>query len=295
MLLRESKKINKENKRPYDSPNFPEYYVLVPGTPATCVQLGLFHHDLLFPTDGDNTSNYSALSSPIDVVLSGPNYGRNTTAAFALSSGTIGGAMEGAVCGVRAIALSFAFFTRQETEEMIAEASLLGAKISQHLVDQWDAEGDNKPDLYSINIPLDEGVSTKPVRWTWMLDNKWSTGSLYKNVDTPDAIATPRTGPGDASGQVTRTNSSDDLKARSGKATTDGVPHSLGRPNNGSVQAPTFRWQPEFRDIWRTVENSAPGNDGQVIREKLTSVTPLKANFLSMFGKTERFSGEMKL
>ncbi|KAF3358721.1 hypothetical protein VdG1_05275 [Verticillium dahliae VDG1] len=33
---------------------------------------------------------------------SGPNYGRNTTAVFALSSGTLGGAMEGAICGRKA-------------------------------------------------------------------------------------------------------------------------------------------------------------------------------------------------
>lgn len=92
---------------------WPDYYVLVPGTPATCAQLGLFHHDLLFPdfSPGTNTPNTDAKHSPIDLILSGPNYGRNTTAAFALSSGTIGGAMEGAVCGIRSIALSFAFFT----------------------------------------------------------------------------------------------------------------------------------------------------------------------------------------
>lgn len=82
---------------------WPDYYVLIPGTPATCTQLGLFHHDVLFPdfTAGTGTSNSDVSHSPIDLVLSGPNYGRNTTAAFALSSGTIGGAMEGAICGVR--------------------------------------------------------------------------------------------------------------------------------------------------------------------------------------------------
>jgi tubulin--tyrosine ligase len=48
----------------------------------------------------------------VDLVLSGPNFGRNTTAIFALSSGTIGGALEGAVCGKKAIALSYAFDSR---------------------------------------------------------------------------------------------------------------------------------------------------------------------------------------
>jgi hypothetical protein len=47
---------------------------LVSGTPASCSNLGLFN---LFPAQ-------------IDLVISGPNYGRNTSSAFSLSSGTVG-------------------------------------------------------------------------------------------------------------------------------------------------------------------------------------------------------------
>ncbi|KAH0395526.1 sure-like protein, partial [Aureobasidium melanogenum] len=60
-------------------------WVLVNSTPATCSQLGLAH---CFKD-----------RKPIDLVVSGPNYGRNTTAIFALSSGTLGAALEAAVCG----------------------------------------------------------------------------------------------------------------------------------------------------------------------------------------------------
>ena len=101
-----------------------DYWVLVPGTPATCAQLGLFHYKTLFP---------ERPFKPVELVLSGPNYGRNTSAAFALSSGTIGGAMEAAVCGIRGIALSFAFFTRQEPIDLVREACQHGVSIIHKL------------------------------------------------------------------------------------------------------------------------------------------------------------------
>ena len=75
-----------------------EEWILIDGTPASCAQLGLFH---FFQERG-----------PVELVISGPNYGRNSTSLFSLSSGTIGGAMEAAVCAKKSIALSFAFYSR---------------------------------------------------------------------------------------------------------------------------------------------------------------------------------------
>lgn len=233
-----------------------EYWVLVPGTPATCVQLGLFHHEALFRRGA---------KQPIDLVLSGPNYGRNTTAAFALSSGTIGGALEAAVCGVRAVALSFAFFTRQESEALVREASVHSVKILEKLCKDWKIpvpNGDSRladgqrisaasmtPDLFTINVPLVENVSKNPVRWTWMLDNKWPTGSLYKPVEeSEDAAQKP----------------------------------------------PSFTWSPTFTDMWKIVDASPEGNDGLVIRQGHSSITPIKAGFQGLSGQGS-FSGEFKL
>lgn len=227
-----------------------DYWVLVPGTPATCTQLGIFHYAQLFP-------NRPSSQEPVDLVLSGPNHGRNTTAAFALSSGTLGGALEGAVCGVRAIALSFAFFTRQEGPELIEAACIHSIKIVNKLCSHWDGqmqtgEGQGiRPDVYTINVPLVEGVADKPVRWTWMLDNKWRDGSLYKVMD-----------------------------------------HGTTAEEKGS--RPSFKWGPSFTDVWKTVEESPMGNDGQTIREGCTSVTPLKANYEGLYGKGG-FLGDLKL
>ena len=248
----------------YDAPPSTNTWCIVDGTPATCAQLALFHHDILFPRSP------SLAERPIDLVISGPNHGRNTTAAFALSSGTLGGALEAAVCGVRAVAISFAFFTRQESPELIREASSLSIKVTDRLCESWPdwkhtgvgaapqaAATSHGPDLFSINVPLKEGVSNRPIKWTWMLDNKLNNGSMYKEI------------------------------ASSAETTASMGASSIERPRS-------FRWAPSFADVWNTVEDSPPGNDGLVIREGCTSVTPLRTNFESLWGK-EHFVGDMKL
>ena len=104
--------------------------LLVDSTPASCIQIGLFH--------------YFQERGPIDLVISGPNYGRNTTAVFALSSGTLGGALEAAVCGKRAIAVSYAFFDRKD--KYLDNDSVFAVKDS--LVVKFEPrKGDEKADL----------------------------------------------------------------------------------------------------------------------------------------------------
>ncbi|EGE06164.1 tubulin-tyrosine ligase family protein [Trichophyton equinum CBS 127.97] len=116
-------------------------WILIDSTPASCVQIGLFHY---FQDRG-----------PVDLVISGPNYGRNSTAVFSLSSGTIGGAMEAAVCGYKAIALSFAFSSRDHDPVVISEAANHSVRLIEHLYKNWTSG----VDLYSINVPLEQGIS----------------------------------------------------------------------------------------------------------------------------------------
>jgi 5'-nucleotidase len=65
----------------------------VDGTPSDCVNIALAH---LLPAD----------APAIDGVVSGINIGRNTSLAFIIASGTIGGAWEGALHGLPSVALS---------------------------------------------------------------------------------------------------------------------------------------------------------------------------------------------
>lgn len=70
--------------------------------------MGLNNQELINPDlaaqDGAPTSK------PFDLVLSGPNFGRNTGLAFCLSSGTLGAALAGALSGVKSIAVSYGHF-----------------------------------------------------------------------------------------------------------------------------------------------------------------------------------------
>jgi len=66
------------------------------GTPADCAALGCHH---MWERD-------QAASTQPDLVVSGINLGANFGSAFFLSSGTVGAALEGAIAGVPAVAVS---------------------------------------------------------------------------------------------------------------------------------------------------------------------------------------------
>ncbi|KAG9248711.1 survival protein sure-like phosphatase/nucleotidase [Calycina marina] len=234
-----------------------EEWVLVDGTPASCVQIGLYHY---FQDRG-----------PIDLVVSGPNYGRNSTAVFGLSSGTVGGALEAAVCKRKAIALSYAFLSRNHDPEIIAGASALSLQLIEYLYKNWADD----VDLYTINVPLIEQVETKKVMWTKMLQNYWGPGSCFEEVedDSSDVEAEEeKIRKGEGGEQPDSDSKRDDDKRRHGHK--------------------HFKWAPRFTDVYKSVEEAGPGNDGWIVKEGYTSVTPLKANFQHAAAAIE---GELKL
>jgi len=214
-------------------------WILIDSTPASCVQIGLYH--------------YFQERGPIDVVVSGPNYGRNTTALFALSSGTIGGAMEGAVCGKHSIALSYAFSSRNHDPVVIAEASRHSVKLIEYLCANW-ADG---VDLYSVNVPLEPGVSQNKILYTDMLINKWSSGSCFQVAD-PVAADDPEL---------------DEQRLRIASETTGKQPDlTSGKPSQTRTrfQHKHFKWAPSLQDVYRSVEENPPGNDGWAVKEQMT-------------------------
>ena len=209
--------------------------MLVDGTPASCVQIGLYHY---FHDRG-----------PIDLVVSGPNYGRNSTAVFSLSSGTLGGALEAAVCKRRAIALSYAFFSRNHDPEIIAGASKLSVRLIEYLYKNWGPE----VDLYSVNVPLVEDVGSKKVMWTSMLQNYWGPGSCFQEVEDEE---------GDAGEEEQRIREGEGEAAEGDK---NGVNGEVGRHKHKH-----FKWAPRFTDVYKSVEEAGPGNDGWAVKEGLT-------------------------
>lgn len=210
-----------------------EEWILVDGTPASCVQIGLYH---FFKDRG-----------PVDLVVSGPNYGRNTTAVFALSSGTLGGALEAAVCKSRAIALSYAFFTRNHDPLIIAKASRQSVKVIEALARDWPEDG--SVDLYSVNVPLLEGLEEGKVLYTGMLQNYWSDGSCFTEVD------------GSVDGEE------EEERIREAEARGEGGGEQDGGSHLGCHTHKHFKWSPRFTDVYKSVDDAPPGNDGWAVQK----------------------------
>ncbi|TAQ83181.1 hypothetical protein B7494_g8494 [Chlorociboria aeruginascens] len=100
---------------PYIPDDTMKPWKLLNGTPACCVQLGLSH---LFPS--------------IDVVIAGPNLGCNISSIFALSSGTVGAAFEGASLERKAIAVSYEI--RKPRHEAAVKEANRDHKYDQNLL-----------------------------------------------------------------------------------------------------------------------------------------------------------------
>ncbi|KAF3761472.1 sure-like protein [Cryphonectria parasitica EP155] len=226
-----------------------EEWVLVDGTPASCVQIGLYH--------------YFSDRGPVDLVVSGPNYGRNTTAVFALSSGTLGGALEAAACGKRAVALSYAFFSRNHDPEIVAGASKHGVRVIEALVRQWPTDG--SVDVYSVNVPLVEGVGEAATVFAPCLQNYWTAGnSAFEAVSAEDS--------GDADEEEER------IRRGEMNGATVGEGDEEAKKNSGHVHR-HFKWAPQLGDVMKATAEAPSYVDGQVVRAGKTSVTALKANF----------------
>jgi 5'-nucleotidase len=142
----------------------------VSGTPSDCVNLGVFQ---LF--DG-----------PPDWVLSGVNLGFNAGASFVINSGTVGGALEGALCGLPAAAFSTYVpprlfqpwaterrFEGPEAEAILASTSARTAELAGRLVRRGLPAGAM---LVNVNFPGAVTPQT-PVRWVPLQDNRY--GSLF--------------------------------------------------------------------------------------------------------------------
>ncbi|MBW6418096.1 5'/3'-nucleotidase SurE [Celeribacter sp. PS-C1] len=118
------------------------------GSPADCVLAGL--HDIL--------------PARPDLVLSGVNRGNNA-GENVMYSGTIGGAMEAALQGVKAIALSQFLGPRNyEAEDPFEASAVHGARVIQHLLDNapW-GEDDAYRLFYNVNFPPIPAADVKDI------------------------------------------------------------------------------------------------------------------------------------
>lgn len=222
-----------------------EEWILVDGTPATCTQLGLHH---FFHTRG-----------PVDLVISGPNYGRNCTSLFALSSGTLGGALEAAAFKKRAIAISYAFFSRELDQSVLDAATKLSVKIVEYLEKNWGAD----VELYSVNVPLIAGVETKQVFFTNMLENYWSGGCAFDEVNVESKAINEKERGEENEIKIREQAENGSVDSKNQTKIHDSMIHARHKHRH-------FQWAPKFADVYRSVEQSEAGNDGWAIRQGYT-------------------------
>lgn len=213
-----------------------EEWVLIDGTPASCVQIGLWH---LYRNRG-----------PVDLVVSGPNFGRNSTALYSLSSGTIGGALEAAVCGKRAIALSYAFDSGEHDPELIAATS----RVSQKLIEKLSHDWAEAVDLYNVNVPLRENVSEAKIMYTDVLQNRWTTGSCFEAVELDEQVDPAKQEKQIREGQHNGT-------VAGGKSQVN------GRKQKG------YKWAPRSADVHESVRKGGSGSDGWALKEGMIRYT----------------------
>ncbi len=119
------------------------------GSPADCVLAGLYH---------------VLKDAPPDLVLSGVNRGNNA-GENVLYSGTIGGAMEAALHGIKAIALSQYLGPQNiHLDQPFEAAAQLGAGVVRRLLDQglWD-DADYRL-FYNVNFPPLPAAAVKGTR-----------------------------------------------------------------------------------------------------------------------------------
>lgn len=123
----------------------------VSGTPADCVSLGI----------------HTLFDAPPDIVVSGINLGLNYGGAFVLSSGTVGGAIEGWIAGLPAVAFSMAIpndaygLTGAARVEALGEQPLAAAAVAVEVLETILAGGyPAHVDCFSVNMPADVGLRT---------------------------------------------------------------------------------------------------------------------------------------
>lgn len=202
--------------------------------------------------------------------------------------------MEAAVCGAKAIALSYAFFDRNHDPDIINGASALSARIIEHLYNHWD------PDvhLYSVNVPLVDDVAGKKILYTDILQNTWRSGSCFTSIPVPDDADATADEVEAAMRRAEERQGRRELAGGGGSG--EGIDSGRDTPVTGGGGAGAgaeaviehmrfahqhFKWAPRFKDVYQSVEESEEGNDGWAVAQGYTSVTPLRANFMHVGGR----------
>jgi tubulin---tyrosine ligase len=196
------------------------------------------------------------------------------TAAFTLSSGTLGASLSSTLSQTRSIALSYGTMEHPTSQFLFDPAHALSAKIIRHLWDNWgrDEEGglrNGEIDLYSVNIPMIRGLLSEdglPIIWTRVWRNTYHR--LFK-ADSPDRAAELE--------QACSPAGPDSTKATLTQALSQESEEVVSPKKIGSL---IFKFTPDLKDLLGRPPSSLPeGSDTWAIEMGWVSVTPLRAGF----------------
>ena len=174
--------------------------------------------------------------------------------------------MEAAAFGIRAIALSYAFFSREHHWETVDGAGKVALNVMGWLCGDGKSKGGWGKDVevYSINVPLVEGVEGRQVWMTPMLENRWKNGSAFTEVTEEEEESIPEM----------REEAKAEAREKEIREQQDGPGEDVEK--RGGIEGSkgkgkrSFKWSPRFADVHRSVDESEPGNDGWAIRQGYT-------------------------
>jgi broad specificity polyphosphatase/5'/3'-nucleotidase SurE len=200
---------------------------------------------LIFTNSFAQTSCESYLRSYLN--LTDPPW----TAAFALSSGTVGAALSASLSKTRSIAVSYGTVVHPTPKTYFEPAHILAGRIIHYLWNNWGQDDGglraSEVDLYSVNIPMIEGLMTDEslkILWTTMWRNSY--GSLFK------AVSGVTSGPSEHSASAAGPDAS----------TTDAP--SKEETSESSKDTLAFKFAPSMEGLINPDESSLPvGSDGE--------------------------------
>lgn len=111
---------------------------------------------------------------------------------------------------------------------------------------------DDGVDLYSVNVPLIEGIEGKKVMYTYALQNYWASGSSFTEIEADHG--------------EDEDPEAKEMVIREQQGANQGEESSAKKRGH---QHRHFTWTPNFSDVYRSVETSEPGNDGWAVKEGL--------------------------
>lgn len=153
--------------------------------------------------------------------------------------------MEAALFRKKAVALSFAFHSREHDPKLIAGACRQSAKIIEHLCDNWVQD----VDLYTINVPVIDGVEERKIFYTNILQNYWPSGTSFEEVEASDYDINPE-------------NQEMEIRQK-GESGGDDDGHG---PEEPRTKPKHFKWAPRISDLTLSIDQSPAGNDGWAIK-----------------------------